>query len=286
MLRQHHSCAAALLFVLLSTPLHGVELAFRFHGEVSAALDDPFGRSVLFAAPVTGRFVFDTASAPSHPAAGCDCMGYAQQIVNGFAAVMGGVAIRADAYLVEVSNDVEFLPGEAYDYFTIRWEGDLTPALASPLLVNGTAYTTGLFSVTLNAFPELFDSPELPETLNPADFVFPSEFNPLGDYDPVPGNVDVLYDVAGAEPTQFFRGDFDFDESVNGTDFLAWQRNYFDGAGLSAWNGTFGLPSSPGADSHAAATPEPHGLILLVAGLLAVHREGRRTTRRGSTTGL
>jgi len=279
-----HACAAGLAVGLLSTPSHAVQLAFEFHGVVSVALEDPFGRAVPFDAPVTGRFVFETDSVATHPNAGCDCVGYAQQIVNGFAADMGGVAIRADEYLVEVSNDVEFSPGEAYDYFTIRWESELTPALASPLLVNGAAYTDGLFSVSLNAFPELFDSPALPDAIVPEDYVFPSEFNPLGDYDPVPGNVDVLFDVASIERRQFFGGDFDFDEAVGGLDLLAWQRQHFDGAGLSAWEETFGSSPPSAGDVLSVPTPEPLGPCLFVAAWLAVDRQARRTTGRAATT--
>jgi hypothetical protein len=71
-------------------------------------------------------------------------------------------------------------------------------------------------------------------------------------------------------------GDYDFDEDVDGDDYLVWQRgespNALDPADLATWQTNFGLPAAGAAFS---AVPEPACLLLTgiaAVALLAVRR--------------
>lgn len=278
MLRSTHACVGTLVLLLMTIESRGGQIAVQFQGTASESFSDPFGRPIPSGAPVSGRFVYESTSVATHPSEGCDCRGYRQQIVNGFTAEFGGVTLRADDYIVEVANDVEFGPDEVYDYLTVRWDSGASPLLALPLLVDGVPYSEGLFSASFNGFSDLFESPALPSELNLADFVFPSFFNPLGDYQPVVGDVDVLFDVESAAPTTHRGGDFNFDNVVNGTDLLKWQSVYSEAAGLSAWRASFAQMSGPAVESHAAIVPEPFGSWIAYAALLAL--EWRSRSRR------
>lgn len=102
---------------------------------------------------------------------------------------------------------------------------------------------------------------------------------------------DVVLNLVGSVVNN---ADFNGDGSVNGADFLAWQRGFgvnsgatlgqgdangdgaVNAADLTIWKGQFGVP----AEVATAAVPEPHSIALASAafGLLAVaHRRGARS---------
>jgi hypothetical protein len=285
MLRRCYACVVVLTFGCTHLESRGVEIAIEFTGTVSAQFDPLWQRLVPEFAPVTGRFVFDTSSIATHSTAGCDCTGYAQNIVNGFSADIGGVAVRADKYLVEINNDIDQGGGALLDFLTVRWESGLTPALTSPVLVEDLAATTGQYSVNLGSGPDLFSNSALPSQLGVEQFFFPSPYNTLSDFDPIPGGVDVLFQVDSAAIVSFRPGDFNFDDDIDGADFLKWQRTFHDPAGLAAWRGDFG---ADGAElSLQAAAPELDALSL--AAIAAMAAAGRcvraaRATRCATRT--
>jgi hypothetical protein len=89
-----------------------------------------------------------------------------------------------------------------------------------------------------------------------------------------------------AAPTPATPGDFNGDEFVNGSDFLAWQRgespSRLSGGDLAAWKAEFG-GSALGASTQAtvATVPEPQALVLaLVWGLAAVANRSRLGQQR------
>ncbi len=67
-------------------------------------------------------------------------------------------------------------------------------------------------------------------------------------------------------------GDFDFDDSVDGADFLQWQRSGLSASSLAAWEANFGT----GALSTAASTSVPETstglMVLLGCGICAMRR--------------
>ncbi len=75
-------------------------------------------------------------------------------------------------------------------------------------------------------------------------------------------------------------GDFDSDGDVDGSDFLAWQRNQSVGL-LSDWETNFGTAAGVAS---VAAVPEPTGvaLVLLGLGLLVSQRNGRSRRKGGN----
>lgn len=78
-------------------------------------------------------------------------------------------------------------------------------------------------------------------------------------------------------------GDFDFDDDVDGFDFLTWQQGFgshYDGNDLADWEGNFGTVISPvvAAVATSAAVPEPTSLVLLVLSSLLVPRRFRYAT--------
>lgn len=260
-------CVAALIGAPIES--RGLDITVRFTGTVSAQFDPFWQRLVPELAPVTGQFVFNASSVATHSTPGCDCKGYAQNIVNGFSADIGGIAVRADQYLVEVNNDIDQGGGLLLDFLTVRWESGLTPALTSPLLVDDASATTGQFSVSLGGGPELFADSALPSQLGVEQMLFPSPFNTLSDFEPAPGSVDVLFEVSAARLTSFHSGDFDFDDDVDGADFLKWQQTFHDPAGLAAWRGSFAADAATLSMQAAAPELDAWRLAAIAAGAAA-----------------
>jgi len=100
------------------------------------------------------------------------------------------------------------------------------------------------------------------------------------------------YSIGGAGTTKLFvsgsissvpvpsrPGDFDFDNDVDGFDFLEWQRgespNPFSPSDLTAWEENYGTVAP--LSGIAAAVPEPASMALLALGGLTLLRLRRRT---------
>ena len=76
-------------------------------------------------------------------------------------------------------------------------------------------------------------------------------------------------------------GDFDVNATVDGNDFLVWQRNFgdpYDAADLEDWKTAFG--NAPPAVAAVSAVPEPGALGFLAAGAGGVELLRRRRERR------
>jgi len=74
-------------------------------------------------------------------------------------------------------------------------------------------------------------------------------------------------------------GDFNNDDSVDGADFLAWQRDLVDAPNLALWEANYGATAAVqalAAQSAVAAVPEPATLSIMALGLLALVLKGRR----------
>jgi hypothetical protein len=204
-------------------------------------------------------------------------MGYVQNIVNGFSVDVGNISVRADQYIVEVNNDIDQGEGLLLDFLTVRWDSGLTPALTSPLLVDDITATTGQLSVNLGGGPELYANSALPSQVGVEQMFFPSAFNALSDFDPMPDVIDVLFQVDAATIAAFRPGDFNFDDDVDGSDFLKWQRTFHDAAGLAAWRGDYGADAA--GPTIQAAVPELDALSLTVLAALAAAGPYMRAAR-------
>ena len=134
-------------------------------------------------------------------------------------------------------------------------------------------------------------------------FVGPADFRQSGAYHDTAGTDNFvettqgvpygfeLANTLGASNLFITDGDFDFDDDVDGSDFLTWQRNkgygdgddatrehgdtnldrVVDGADLVIWGNEFGtnLAVAPTAAPTTAAVPEPSALLLMLSGLLS-----------------
>ncbi|QDS97022.1 peptidoglycan-binding domain-containing protein [Adhaeretor mobilis] len=73
-------------------------------------------------------------------------------------------------------------------------------------------------------------------------------------------------------------GDFDFDDAVNGFDFLTWQHGVtassLSSTELAAWQSNFG--ASPALTAQLASVPEPSTLVLLLCWIIPVARRRKQ----------
>jgi hypothetical protein len=156
------------LFEMVS-PCDAALIGYKFDGTVSIISPTnaiPFGvvaASTPPATPVTGRFFYDTLSAGVVNAGSAT---YQQSISNGFSATINGKLISTDSYVVSVDDRT----GSAFDTFAVYFSSFGSPTPISPLIVDGTPFTTGRFSLALNGSSNVFSSPELPMALNSATF--------------------------------------------------------------------------------------------------------------------
>lgn len=75
-------------------------------------------------------------------------------------------------------------------------------------------------------------------------------------------------------------GDFDFNGTVDGADFLLWQSGFgstYDASDLADWEANFGT-TSPAVAASSAAVPEPSSLVLLILGA-SLGLTGKRSRR-------
>jgi autotransporter-associated beta strand protein len=100
------------------------------------------------------------------------------------------------------------------------------------------------------------------------------------------GGVDLFITYAGGDGndvalfTEGLPGDFDFDNDVDGFDFLEWQRGFgstYDSDDLADWKANYGMAVSPVVAAGTTAVPEPSSLAMLcLGGLLGLRCSRRR----------
>ena len=273
--------------LVFPTCSYAAELGFQFSGVVTQYEASPFGYEILEGTPDRGGFVYETSTAYTHPGT-CACQrGYEQRHINGFWAEFGDVRVQADAYVVQIGNNVPQFGGRPpIDTFTVVFANDINPSLNNPILVNGTPYLSGNFGLSFFANATVFADTSLPTDLDLGQFT-PSPFIFLMDQSP--GSPDIYYSIQTPEAITVLRSDHDLDGDVDGRDFLIWQR-YFgttgqngdansdqqvDASDLQDWQSQFGASTS--IVQKVRAVPEPLcttyiGFALLHTGLLRRRR--------------
>jgi hypothetical protein len=285
-----------LLFSISITDGYAVEVGFEFAGSVSIAASTPYGEIIPVSTPLHGRFVYETESTVTYTNPSCDCRGYTQQQINGFSVNFGGTHARADEYVIEITNDRVQPNQSVIDIFTVRFASNYSPPLSQPLVVDQIPRANGVISFSLVADAGLFPNSELPDSLNPNDYAFPSNFNIFSDTPT--GSVDIYYTVNSMQPLSLLQSDHDLDGDVDGQDFLIWQR-YFGATGqngdadssgtvdeldLTHWQSQYG--TDIGLRSLANAVPEPNciGLCLYLWGCFVQMRPVNSRIKRAANT--
>jgi prepilin-type N-terminal cleavage/methylation domain-containing protein len=273
---------AIAVMLIVQSPVWASKLAFVFTGAVFNSISDPFGHPIPVSTAVTGRFVYDTESLPTQDLGNCDCAGYRQQIINGFSANFGDVAVRVDEYVVLVYNRT---PGSGKDIFAVRFTSDFVPPLTSPIIVEGAAYATGLIDITLNdADGSLFSDPSLPNHLTITDF--PSRVGRLRDT--ATGATDVVYMVNSLQVREL--GDYDSDGQIDESDYQVWKNTYGTSIDLSAddnhdgvvnaadytiWRDHAAIDIAGESANAAKSVPEPATIVFLMSLLTCVGSAAR-----------
>ncbi|HEX4412042.1 MAG TPA: hypothetical protein VH107_00340 [Lacipirellulaceae bacterium] len=202
-------CAAALV-------------GFYFSGTVTLVTprSDPFQAGFVVSLPVSGHALYDSASAPTDPEDGCVCMGYRQNINNGFSAMIGSTLFQADDYLIQIEKKHDKDLGD-YDQLLVKFSGGLNPKLPSPLDMNGTPYPNSFMDVILVAASGTFVNASLPTSLdlslfNSQDNILDENFGDFG------------LDWKNTTLRSFTAGDGDYDEngSVNSDDYAMWRSSF------------------------------------------------------------
>lgn len=235
---------------------------------------------------ISARLVYLTDSEQINNLGSCDCGSYRQQIFNGFSATFGDFAVRADEYYIEVIND--FAPDGGADLLKIVFASDYIPANETPLYVNGAAEESGeLYILLRNVDGTAIDDSSLPD---PATFgAFEKRYIFLSE-----SPTQFIADLGGIldppTPLDLVFGDYDFDDDVDGSDFLSWQRSVgamgispadgdrngsVDAGDLAVWEQHFGEAAGDSRPS-SAPVPEPSGAsiaaLLLTFGIIGRSR--------------
>jgi hypothetical protein len=181
--------SAALLWVMSPCLAQATPITYEFQGSVAFVGKMPFGLSVTSGAPVVGEFTYDPASAATNILT--DGLGYAQHVTNGFWATIGNVSVSTDEYAIEIANNIPQPGGALSDEFTVAFSSALSPALTSPLVVDGVHHSIGLFALSFSGSSNLYSDASLPSSIQLSDF--PTSFNLLSDTPS--GIIDVLFNV-------------------------------------------------------------------------------------------
>ena len=137
---------------------------------------------------------------------------------------------------------------------------------SDPVALNGELDVSFLAGYS----PSAGDSFDIITAVNGLTGVFDTETLPG-----LSGGLDWLIDYAANTVTLeiLLPGDYNDDGSVDGSDFLVWQRTDGTPAGLSAWQGNYGIGSGTGSLSATATVPEPTSLVLVgMCALMLVRR--------------
>lgn len=220
------------LFLTVATHACAGEIGFAFSGFVSVKHSDPWNTSIPNGAPVSGRFIYDTQSSVSHTDETCDCAGYRQQITGGFSADFGSTHIRADDYVVEVSNDFPNQQGFVRDIITVRFSGTYDPAL-SPINVNGSEFATGEFYLGFVGLDgNRFSATTLPSSIDIVND-YP-EFRDANFLSTAYGSLPLLFEVTNLDSFPVATGDYNFDGVVDTADYSVWKSLLSSTTDLSA----------------------------------------------------
>ena len=180
---------------IFSSNCSATVIGYGFTASLSQALTPAFGVTVPMVSQIDGQFVIDTQAAgvvaPGFP----NVVNYRHSFPGGFKATFGSLDIRADDYIVTVSNNFLQPSGFLADIISIRWASNLATSLA-PLHVNGATKTTGMFVINLVGNQNLFSNTSLPATLNVSSFM--SKLSFLADT--TDGTLDLVYNVQSLAP--------------------------------------------------------------------------------------
>lgn len=297
------SCILILGFAANS--LTAAELGFHFHGEVMSTPfpDAGFGLLIPSGAQVSGRFVFDSNSTVTHQRNGCFCDGYRQQITGGFFANFTSlddsgqpvkVHVRSDDYVVEIADDFpdDFPPpnGSIKDTITVRFSDDYTPALAAPIHVAGNTFSAGTFTFSFSADDGTqFSSNALTCLKRPENFPVAVGVltQPVDQSASPPPPPDVV--ILGLNLSSFSKGDYDFDGSVNSTDYDQWRDTFGSELDLSGDGNRNGIIDAADytitRDQRAGSftVPEPTSSMGWILFPMFIYRFQRRCVSRTGT---
>ncbi len=259
----------------------GGEVACTFEGQIRQSastfgLPKPFG-------PLSGRIVYETSKPADYPLIG-DALGYRQQRPAGLYADFGDIEVRADDYLMEVFNDLPQGASGVADVVTFAFASDFNPPLTAPLVVDGVPQPGGQFLLSFLWFGgQKFEHPAIEEVgaLSGYDIAIAL----LGDSGRNQ-SADVFADQITVTEITALTADFNHDLTVNGTDFLIWQRDLGaatvqadadqDGEvtalDLQQWRTQWGLRSAPSA----VPVPEFSSGLAFFQALLCLAFNGRR----------
>ena len=291
-----------MLLALSPARLFAAIVAYSFTGTVSfTGATSPYGLSIPVGTPISGQFEYNTAIAASSTTSNGAV--YPQSFPGGFSATFGSIPVIASDYVVRIVNNQPQPNGSVADIFTVRWASNDIPAPATPLNVNGTGQSTGIFQASL-----FFDSSTFSDTSLPAGLPTTGFNGALtGIFSHVPsGPVDVLYNVNTLTALPALCGDMNQDFRLDVADVQRMEQALADPAAaaaalhlsLSEFNtmadvnqdGLFSnadvqslldgiAGSAPAGLSQASAVPEPGGLVLGTLGVIAAVAMRRRATR-------
>ena len=137
-------------------------VGYAFTGEVTGLTSNAsrrFGLAMAVGDPVSGSFLFDTATLPQP---GSGFASYPQAIVDGFSATIGSHLISASSFVVSVINDAT-VPFPA-DIVSLQFSTFHAPLSPPPLVVDGADKTSGEFTITFSGPDTTLPNTMLPTT--------------------------------------------------------------------------------------------------------------------------
>ena len=271
----------AILAILTGRAARGYEIVYGSTGFIQQT-DPTFGLPEPTGG-FSGRVVYASEGYAEVPISGCDCNVYRQATTNGFQADFGGIRVRADDYILELSNDLPQGAAGIADVATFAFGSDFHPPLDRPLIVNEVPRLEGQLFLSFFWYGgRKFESPVISALGDLTDYDFAvSMLGDSGSQDAA----DVFAVIEGLSRVLDSPADFDGNLSVDGADFLLWQRTLgstvnlqadannnglVDSEDLQAWKNDFGLKFIAPA---ALAVPEPAScaiaawILILVFGI-------------------
>lgn len=274
------------VFLIPGSSLSGAEVGFDFTAMITFVAPEgttgeggiSYGVRLPAFSAVAGHFLYES-NTTSYPlvAPGCtDCSNYDHEHINGLYAEFDGLTVQADAYIIQVKNDVNVSSYGLADVISVWYPDQAIPAspvMSKPLLINGEPVTSGSFQITLVAPATTLSDSNLPASFDPSLFVPSAGVGTFGDGIPQ-FSLEVLFLPQSVAALTRSTSDHDLDGDVDGRDFLIWQRNVglntangdasgnlvVDGEDLAMWAETYGAGFQNVAN---VAVPEPNGIILL-----------------------